>query len=64
MGVKLSLALTELGLIDGYEVRSATQASWPQADVVRGAIEACRFEGREPAGIRFGLVAMRYEPRR
>ena len=26
----------------------------PRADVVRGAIEACRLEAREPAGVRLG----------
>jgi hypothetical protein len=30
------------------------QASGPWADVVRGAIEACRLEAREPAGVRVG----------
>ena len=36
-GVKLPLALAELGLIDEY-----------------GAVEACRLEAREPAGVRLG----------
>jgi dihydrofolate reductase len=40
-GVKLPLALAELGLID-------------EADVVRGAIEAGRLEAREPARVRLG----------
>src|SRR6266480_1887574 len=41
-------------------VQSATLASLglgvagPRADVVRGAIEACRLEAREPAGVRLG----------
>jgi hypothetical protein len=34
--------------------RGATHASGPRADVVRGAIEACRLEAREPAGVRLG----------
>ncbi|HSE68996.1 MAG TPA: dihydrofolate reductase family protein [Gemmatimonadales bacterium] len=53
-GVTLPLALTELGLIDEYEVRGAPEASWPWADVGRGAIEASRLEAREPAGVRLG----------
>jgi len=32
--------------------RGAAQASGPRADVVRGAIEACRLDAREPAGVR------------
>ena len=35
-------------------VRGAAQASGPRADVVRGTIEACRLEAREPAGVRLG----------
>jgi dihydrofolate reductase len=53
-GVKLPLALAELGLIDEYEFVGAAQASGPRADVVRGAIEACRLEAREPSGVRLG----------
>ena len=53
-GVKLPLALAELGLIDEYEFVGASQAGGPWADVVRGAIEACRLEAREPAGVRLG----------
>ena len=53
-GVKLPLALAELGLIDEYEFVVHPQASGPWADVVRGAVEACRPEAREPAGIRLG----------
>src|SRR6266567_8382011 len=34
--------------------RGAAKASGPRADVVRGAIEACRLEAREPAGVRLG----------
>jgi len=41
-GVKLALALTELGLIDEYEF------------VVHPAIEVGRLEAREPAGVRLG----------
>ncbi len=53
-GVTLPLALAELGLIDEYRVRGASQAGGPRADVVRGALEACRLEAREPAGVRLG----------
>ena len=53
-GVKLPLALAELGLIDEYRVRGAPQAGGLRADVVRGAIEAYRLEAREPAGVRLG----------
>jgi hypothetical protein len=35
-------------------VRGASQAGGPRADVVRGAIEACRPQAREPAGTRLG----------
>jgi len=38
-GVKLPLALAELGLIDEYEFMVTSQAGGPRADVVRGAIE-------------------------
>jgi hypothetical protein len=53
-GVKLPLALAELGLIDEYEFVVQAQAGGPRADSVRGAVEACRLEGREPAGVRLG----------
>ena len=52
-GVKLPLALAELGLIDA-RVRGAAQASGPWADVVRGGIEASGLEARKPAGVRLG----------
>ena len=35
-------------------VRDAAPASGPRADIVRGAIEACRLEAHEPAGVRLG----------
>src|SRR5438874_6017892 len=47
-------ALAELGLIDEYEFVVQPQAGGPRADVVRGTIEACRLEAREPAGVRLG----------
>ena len=61
-GVTLPLALAELGLIDEYEFVGASQAGRPRADVVRGALEACRLEAREPAEFGSGAVALRYEP--
>ena len=53
-GVKLPLALAELGLIDEYEFVVHPEASGPWSDVVRGAIKACRLEAREPARVRLG----------
>ena len=53
-GVKLPQALAELGLIDEYEFMVQPKAGGPWADVVRGAIEVCRLETREPAGVRLG----------
>ena len=50
-GVRLPLALAELGLIDEYEPW-CSPGWWVRADVVRGADEACRSEAREPAGVR------------
>ena len=45
-------------------VRGAPQARGPRSDVVRGALEACRLEAREPVEFGSGAVAMRYELRR
>ena len=54
-GVQLPLALAELGLIDEYEfVVHPALVGQPRADVVRGAIEACRLEAGEPARVRVG----------
>jgi dihydrofolate reductase len=53
-GVKLPLALAELGLIDEYEFVVQPRLVGHGADVVRGAIETCRLEAREPAGVRLG----------
>ena len=53
-GVTLPRALAELGLIDRVRIRRASQGSGPWADVVRGVIEVCRLEAREPAGVRLG----------
>jgi hypothetical protein len=53
----------------GASTTSMSTSSWcipgsrARADVVHGAIEACRLEAREPAGVRLGGLAMRYEPR-
>ncbi|HEU5186182.1 MAG TPA: dihydrofolate reductase family protein [Gemmatimonadaceae bacterium] len=52
-GVKLPLALAELGLIDEYEfvVQPRLAGHGP---TFRGAIEACRLEAHGPAGVRLG----------
>src|SRR5262245_49859035 len=42
------------GIDRRVRVRGAPQARGPWADAVRGALEACRLEAREPAGARFG----------
>ena len=51
-GVKLPLALAELGLIDEYEFVVQPRLAGHGPDVVRGAIEAHRLEAREPDGVR------------
>ena len=48
-GVKLPLALAELGLVDEYEFVVHPSLSGPWAYVVRRAIQARRLEVREPA---------------
>jgi dihydrofolate reductase len=53
-GVTLPLALAELGLIDEYAFVVHPRLAGHGPDVVRGAIEACRPEAREPAGVRLG----------
>ena len=53
-GVKLPLALTELGLIDEYEFVVHPRLAGHGPDVVHGAIEAYRLEAREPAGVQLG----------
>src|SRR5262249_49186255 len=40
------------GLIDEYEFVVEPRLAGPRADVVCGAIEACRLEAREPARVR------------
>src|SRR5687767_9284204 len=62
-GVKLPLALAELGLIDEYELVVHPRLAGHGPNVVRGAIEACRIEAREPAGaqLRSGGDAVRAE---
>jgi hypothetical protein len=52
-GVTLPLALAELGLIDEYEFVGAPKARGPWA-VVRGPIETCRLETRQPRGVPLG----------
>jgi len=51
-GVKLPLALAELGLIDEYEFVVQPRLAGHWADIVRGAIEVGRLEAREPAGVK------------
>ena len=53
-GVKLPMALAELGLIDEYEFVVQPRVGGPRADVVRGAVEVCGPEARQPAGVRLG----------
>jgi dihydrofolate reductase len=53
-GVKLPLALAELGLIDEYEFVVQPTVAGHGPDVVRRAIEAYRFEARDPTGVRLG----------
>jgi dihydrofolate reductase len=52
-GVKLPLALAELGLIDEYEFVVPRLAGHGPT-LFAGVIEACRLEAREPAGVRLG----------
>ena len=52
-GVKLPQALAELGLIDEYEFVVHPRVAG-HGRLVRGVIEACRLEAREPAGVRLG----------
>src|SRR6266568_3282817 len=42
------------GIDRRVRILGTAKASGPRADVVRGAIEACRLEAREPAGVRLG----------
>ena len=53
-GVKLPLALAELGLIDEYEFVVQPRLVGHGPTLFRGAIEARRLEAREPAGVRLG----------
>jgi dihydrofolate reductase len=53
-GVKLPLALTELGLIDEYEFVVHPRLAGHGPTFVRGAIDPRRLEAREPAGVRLG----------
>ena len=54
-GVKLPLALAELGLIDEYEFVVHSRLAGRGPNVVRGAIEAYRLEAREPVGVQLGV---------
>ena len=42
------------GLDRRVRIRGAPQAGRPRADIVRGDIEVCRLEAREPAGVQLG----------
>ena len=53
-GVKLPQALAELGLIDEYEFVVQPRLAGHGPTLFAGAIEACRLEAREPAGVRGG----------
>ncbi len=53
-GVKLPLALAELGLIDEYEFVVHPRLVGHGPTFVRGAIEVCRLEAGEPVGVRLG----------
>jgi dihydrofolate reductase len=52
-GVKLPLALAELGLIDEYEFVAQPRLVG-HGPTLFAAIEACRLEAHEPAGVRLG----------
>ena len=53
-GVKLPLALAELGLIDEYEFIVQPRLAGHGPTLFAGAVEACRLEAPEPAGVRLG----------
>jgi hypothetical protein len=59
-GVKLPLALAELGLIDEYKFVVQPKLVCRRCSRVYRSI---RLEALEPAGVRLGAVAIRYEPR-
>jgi len=62
-GVKLPLALTEVGSIDEYEFVVHPRLAGHGRRCSRGYRSMSTW-GREPAGVRLGAVAMQYEPRR
>jgi dihydrofolate reductase len=53
-GVKLPLALTELGLIDEYELVVHPRLAGHGPTLFAGLSKPCRLEAREPAGVRLG----------
>ncbi|MEV0972128.1 dihydrofolate reductase family protein [Microtetraspora glauca] len=53
-GVTLPLALAELGLIDEYEFVVHPRLAGHGPTLLGGAVEVCRLEAREPAGVRLG----------
>jgi dihydrofolate reductase len=63
-GVKLPLALAEMGLIDEYEFVVHPRLAGRGPTLVRGTIEGSRLRAPELVQFGSGAVAMRYEPRR
>ena len=53
-GVKLPLALAELGLIDEYEFVVQPRLVGHGPTLFAGLSKRCRLEAREPAGVRLG----------
>jgi len=64
-GVKLAMALTELGLIDEFEFVVHPRPRGSRADVVRGASHGT-VDLQLVSRLEFasGAVAMQYEPKR
>jgi hypothetical protein len=54
--------LAELGLIDESEFVVQLGLAGHGPTLFAGLSKRIRLEGREPAGVRLGAVAMRYEP--
>jgi len=63
-GVKLPLALAELGSIDEYEFVVHRRLEGHRPTLFAGLSKPVDLEARQPAGIRLRAVAMRYEPKR
>jgi len=54
--------LAELGLIDEYEFVVQLGLAGHGPTLFAGLSKRIRLEVREPAGVRLGAVAIRYEP--